>query len=105
MEFNAHNAKMELVRMMNDGLLTTEEMSNQWNLVDDAEQDYATWATDARIDADAAKFAFYDFCEAGPGAHAAAVLANLGAAPEHSKRYWKRALAAARLARAAWLAQ
>lgn len=105
MEFNAHNAKMELIGMLNDGFITTEEMCNAWNLVDDAEQDYATWAADDRMDAGAAKFDFYDFCNAGPGAHAATILAAMKATPEHSKRYWKRALAAARLARAAWLAQ
>lgn len=103
MEFNLHKAKMELIGMQNDGLLTTQEMCIAWDLVDDAEQDLADAATDARIDANMAEFDFRMYCAEVPGAHAEKILAAMGATPEHSKRYWKRALASARLAHAAWL--
>lgn len=100
MEFDAHNAKMELIRSYNDGLITTEEMSNAWDMIDNAEQDLAN----DRIDAGAAEYEFRLFCEEGPGARATDVLAAMKVEFENTKRYWKRALACARLARAAWLA-
>lgn len=74
-----------------------------------AEMEAASAAAKARIEADyrieagAAEYEFRLFCEEGPGARVADVLAGMGVENDGSPAFWKRAAAAARLSRAAWL--
>ena len=44
MEFNSHDAKMELVKLHNAGTITAQEMGVAWHIADDAENDCATKA-------------------------------------------------------------
>ncbi len=58
---------------------------------------------DARMDAGAAEYEFYDYCSAGPGAHAATILAGMGH-QVHTKAFWDAAMYRAMTAREKFLA-